>query len=49
MKRNHKNMNYPPTDLVILAGGQAQEVLHFGGLENFNANGESPFRGGGVR
>ena len=25
MKRIHKNMNYPPTDLVILAGGQARD------------------------
>ena len=26
MKRIHKNMNYPPTDLVILAGGQARRM-----------------------
>lgn len=26
MKRIHKSMNYPPTDLVILAGGQARRM-----------------------
>ncbi|ATO20481.1 molybdenum cofactor guanylyltransferase [Acinetobacter sp. LoGeW2-3] len=26
MKRIHKNINYPPTDLVILAGGQARRM-----------------------
>ena len=26
MKRIHKNMNYPPTDLVILASGQARRM-----------------------